>query len=869
MRLVSCYIENFGGLSRFSMDFDPGLTVIRQPNGFGKTTLAEFIRAMFYGFPRKAPRQMGRRQKYRPWNGGKYGGHLTFEYEGRQYRIERTFGATPRGDTFSLIDLETGRKSSRFPEEVGQAIFGLDGDSFERSTYLPQNRETVPLTTDSIRAKLSDLVEDSSDVGNFEKAIQTLRTRRSAYIPYRGSGGAVAEDQARITRLQQALDAARDSEALLDRTAGALEKLRQEQTRVAGQISALRRDLTDANEAAARLAYRQHEEGLLEALARAEGERQVLAEKYPGGMPDAGALDAVGDAVEAAARLAAEEPETAEERSAQRFADAHAQRFAGGVPGPAEFDRLRKIWDRRRTAEAKLEHCDLPAGEAAELGDLEAFFAPGVPEAEALDRYEEDLAEAARLRQENLRLAARTVQTVPCKVPSPMTVPLLLGCGGLAMLAGLAQLLRRAYAPGALALVLGAAMLAVAGWVNLRRSMTRQVTALSPQLQDLIRENEERAGALEASARAFAGPYGNAAPEEIRRRLARLAALEERQQAMAKSRWELNALVAEYDAALDGFFETYHYRPEGDAYDGLNRFQRICENWERAGEILRVRAERQDRLSREGARVRTVLEDFRQKYGTVPRSRAQILAIRDDVRRAAEVEAAAAELKKQIAAYHREHGEALAAPVPEQAGDPAALGRREAELLARQDRTARELLRLEQQACQLAAAADRIPELEGECLRWQEKKAADQADAATLDSAMDFLARARENLATAYMGPIRESFAALMARITGEDPAKILVTPELEVRLERLGESRALACFSAGQTDLVMLCMRLALVDSLFRKEKPFVILDDPFVNLDDAGLRQALRLLEDLSRDRQIVYLVCHSSRVSPDFGK
>ena len=96
----------------------------------------------------------------------------------------------------------------------------------------------------------------------------------------------------------------------------------------------------------------------------------------------------------------------------------------------------------------------------------------------------------------------------------------------------------------------------------------------------------------------------------------------------------------------------------------------------------------------------------------------------------------------------------------------------------------------------------------------------------------------------------------------GESREKILVSPELVVSLERGGESRKLDYFSAGQTDLVMLCMRLALVDAMFRETKPFVILDDPFVNLDDRHTVQALELLKELSRDRQIVYLTCNSSR-------
>ena len=173
MKLISLYIENFGGLSQYALSFEDGLTVIEAENGFGKTTLAEFIRAMFYGFPRKGKTlDKSRRQKYTPWNGGKFGGNLIFEAEGVPYRMERTFGATPKGDSFTLIDLNTNKRSNRFTEDIGLELFGLDGDAFERSTYLPQMAEVGNLSTDSIRSKLSNLVEDTNDVGNYEKSKQ-------------------------------------------------------------------------------------------------------------------------------------------------------------------------------------------------------------------------------------------------------------------------------------------------------------------------------------------------------------------------------------------------------------------------------------------------------------------------------------------------------------------------------------------------------------------------------------------------------------------------------------------------------------------------------------------------------------------------
>ena len=48
----------------------------------------------------------------------------------------------------------------------------------------------------------------------------------------------------------------------------------------------------------------------------------------------------------------------------------------------------------------------------------------------------------------------------------------------------------------------------------------------------------------------------------------------------------------------------------------------------------------------------------------------------------------------------------------------------------------------------------------------------------------------------------------------------------------------------------------------IYPGEKPFLILDDPFVNLDDEKLARGRRLLAVLSQDYQVIYFTCHGSR-------
>ena len=68
--------------------------------------------------------------------------------------------------------------------------------------------------------------------------------------------------------------------------------------------------------------------------------------------------------------------------------------------------------------------------------------------------------------------------------------------------------------------------------------------------------------------------------------------------------------------------------------------------------------------------------------------------------------------------------------------------------------------------------------------------------------------------------------------------------------------------YSKGYQNLFEICKRFALTDVLFTGEKPFIILDDPFYNLDDEKLKNALELIQKLSNEYQIVYFICHESR-------
>src|SRR6185369_3140080 len=60
---------------------------------------------------------------------------------------------------------------------------------------------------------------------------------------------------------------------------------------------------------------------------------------------------------------------------------------------------------------------------------------------------------------------------------------------------------------------------------------------------------------------------------------------------------------------------------------------------------------------------------------------------------------------------------------------------------------------------------------------------------------------------------------------------------------------------SQGTLDLVYLAARIGLVRLVTGDRRPPLVLDDPFVTLDDARAKRALELLREVSRDFQVIY--------------
>ena len=129
-----------------------------------------------------------------------------------------------------------------------------------------------------------------------------------------------------------------------------------------------------------------------------------------------------------------------------------------------------------------------------------------------------------------------------------------------------------------------------------------------------------------------------------------------------------------------------------------------------------------------------------------------------------------------------------------------------------------------------------------------------------------YLTEAKNDFLSTYMRPMQQGMQSYLKMI---DPKGDVVEADafridtnLNVAIRVGASTKEMTYLSEGYRDLAAFCSRLALVDIMYDKQQPILIVDDPFTNYDEDKIEMALKLMEQLSDDRQILYFTCHKSR-------
>lgn len=825
MKLLKCHIENFGVLSNFNFEFQEGLTVIYEANGFGKTTFTVFLKTMFYGMPRRGARNIveNERKRYYPWQGGKYGGFLEFEYKGVSYRVTRYFGKTAAKDTFDLFDLTNHQKSSKFSEQLGEELFQLDEESFMRSIYMPQISGNVILATTSIRTKLSNLVDNTNDLNNYDTAVNALRQVRTNYKSYRGNSGEIQNLLNAYRKLDDDKYNAEKQKPLLENTIVEIDKLNAKKQQKNKDISNIREKIRVFSKQKQSLMLRERLNELKLDVTKNQESLNELDCKYSNGYPEIDEIKTqrknIGMIEQIDKRL---ESLNISEEKFNELKDF----FKEGILQEDVFKDCKQKQHECEILVKSRENYVFSDKEQAQYQSLTDKFHSGIPTQQEIQN-----------NQQNCRKIVELSST-------PKVSPYI---GIFSLIVFILGMICFAVKSSLVGFTLVGSSLIGLFYLRARKNMQSQEIC---DLQNLVNQF------LKQFYVETTDPEDKLIQLLIDSR--RYKELQEKKLLNEEKLKDIDSEIKKKEDALYAVFNTYY---PGLPYkeNFIDELETNYNYYKTLQEIINERTE----MFNQKERINQDIQIFIEKYKLVGNSIDEILDyLESDINNCSIYEKSLSQSIERLIKFLDENPDIEQLKDIEEFSSLEELQNLEKAVQDDMDEIDSQLWQLRQKRDSLRKEVERISQLDDKMVNLEEQKEDAQKKCMLLDKTMELLGQAKDNLANSYVNRVENNFINYAKVLLDTESNHVLIDKDLNVYVDEYGIAREVKSFSMGEIDRIMICMRLALVDALFKEEKPFLIFDDPFVNLDDEHTKRILSMLNKIAENNQIIYLVCNSSR-------
>lgn len=209
MKIDQIYIEAFGGLENLEINFKPEMQIVYGINESGKTTIQNFIKAMFYGFGKIGHSvETNARKKYSPWSGKTMGGYIIFSHHGITYRLVKRFAERKAQDQTRLSLEASGEPVNlKNPEQPGQELFQISEIEFLNTVFVEKPRVDSENLTE-LDQKINRKVGLSEYDWSYEEINARLEKARKYYKPDRGGEGYLAKLEQKTADLNSELEQA-------------------------------------------------------------------------------------------------------------------------------------------------------------------------------------------------------------------------------------------------------------------------------------------------------------------------------------------------------------------------------------------------------------------------------------------------------------------------------------------------------------------------------------------------------------------------------------------------------------------------------------------------------------------------------------
>ena len=780
MKLIKCYIENFGKLHNYSYNFEDGLNIIKEENGFGKTTFATFIKSMFYGLDSavNVKTEKSDRKKYYPWQGGNYGGNIEFEIDSKQYKIERFFGKKASEDTFKLYNLSTNLESNDYTENIGEEIFKINKSAYERSTYIPQGQIQIEME-DSLSAKLGNVLESDNDINTSEDAIKKLNESKKVFKKDKGKGGLIDERKDKLFELQRKLENSKIDLETLDARKEQLNIKIEEIKQLDEKRENAQKILANKIEQDRQMAKKQTYNTYLENYKSSEEKYLKLKEFFSNGVPEDIELEIL-------AKKNQELEKTKIEINNYNFSEEEKNTLL----------ELKNIFD----------------GKNITLDDIDK----SIVYCSKVQEIENNI-NKLKLEEEN---AKKTLDKINAEKKKNKISVIFTILGIVCFIIGILFVVLNLQRVAGIILIAIGMVVSILSFVNKSKNIKEEHTQYKDTIKNISEkinqakvENEKMNLEINRVLESF---YPKS--EENSARILNLTNLKEKLSLYKKLQIEKsqkesllqNAIIKKQKLENDLKTEFLKYFDSiEDSYSNLLQ-KLIIQKSEFESAVKQYQVAKNDK------------SDFESKNNI------------EEIQNIKEISDISEEdLKNSINQYNIQI-----------------------------DRLVDEKNQIKNQIEFLENKIDEYDYLESDIEVLKEEIDSYTEKYETLKSTEQLLKKAKESFSSSYLQDMIQGFNKYLDIIDNKN-MNTNVDIKLDVKVDVNGAQKEIKYFSAGYKDLIYICMRFSLINALFKEESPFVVLDDPLVNLDEEKIKKALEVINKFAEKYQIIYFVCNESRV------
>lgn len=885
MKIISCHIENFGKLSNFNINFLEGANIINQDNGWGKSTLVNFVKVMFFGFSNEKAKKIvdNDRKKFRPWQGGVYGGNIKFESDGKQYELYRTFGLKSSEDTFSIKDAETNLESNEFTQNIGEELFRIDGESFLRTACIFQN-DCITKVTDSINSKLGNLADNTDDINNYEKVIKQLDNMKNRLSPTRKTGE-IYKITEQIHTIKSGMSSEIDIEMAMSKNKELLENEKCKRQKLKEDLICVQNNIEIISKRKAMLIKLENYEKLCSEYSDKNDEKNRLEVYFKNEIPNEADIEKILEKSENLAILKNQiENSVFDDKELKKYKDLK-NKFKEKLPMENEIFEYKEKAENidkfklyaateglTRSEENELEYLKNKFFKISSMNLGEEDFEKNIKDWNKRTEIKSGLG-LKKAALDNMKIDNEGIfdkKKINLGLPISIII-MLISC--VLMFLGIVEKI------GFIAGIVIGTIILIISLINLRKNkinieeykkVIRKKSNAIMSYEEKIIEEETIIRCIEEQVEKFVELFGD---DYVEPEILNILYNEKN---MFKKYNDLNLKKEIYDSK--GYKQKLNDAKKSVSAFLLQYFNEEMEDENYTSLLQRLELEVIDfKILNEKKNVYDTTKEIYNNISSELKNYIMGLGIEPAENMAKQLNEINIKrkdyirIKKEFDLIKREKQifeddndivsiKMLVSDNKEESVE--SLQRTQYEINEKLEQISENIRHYQNIIDSESRQQSEMEEDKNLLIQLMEKKDILTKRYIVAENTRNYLQKAKENLTSKYMNPIMKSFKKYFEILTKDEGDNCKIDAKISIKIVEKGAQRDVEFLSTGYQDLIGICMRVALVDAMYEGEKPFLIFDDPFVNLDESKVLGGIKLLQEISKDYQILYLTCHESR-------